>query len=66
MKRRQGRPFLSWAKEINTHAVKINADIMIPMAIPAFGGMVVAAITYFITPVLYSLRAETKLKHKKA
>ncbi|RJE70441.1 efflux RND transporter permease subunit [Reichenbachiella sp. MSK19-1] len=39
-----------------------GSDIMIPMAIPAFGGMLVAAITYFITPVLYSWREERKLK----
>jgi Cu(I)/Ag(I) efflux system membrane protein CusA/SilA len=39
-----------------------GADIMIPMAIPAFGGMIVASITYFITPVLYSMREENKLK----
>jgi Cu(I)/Ag(I) efflux system membrane protein CusA/SilA len=41
-----------------------GADIMIPMAIPAFGGMVVASVTYFITPVLYSMREERKLKKK--
>lgn len=35
-----------------------GADIMIPMAIPAFGGMIVASITYFIVPVLYSMREE--------
>ncbi len=39
-----------------------GADIMIPMAIPAFGGMVVASVTYFIVPVLYSFREERKLK----
>jgi Cu(I)/Ag(I) efflux system membrane protein CusA/SilA len=39
-----------------------GADIMIPMAIPAFGGMIVAAVTYFITPVLYSWREEQKFK----
>lgn len=39
-----------------------GADIMIPMAVPAFGGMIVAAITYFITPVLYCMREERKLK----
>lgn len=39
-----------------------GADIMIPMAIPAFGGMIVASITFFITPVLYSLREERKLR----
>ena len=41
-----------------------GADIMIPMAIPAFGGMIVASITYFITPVLYSMREEYQLKKK--
>ena len=39
-----------------------GSDIMIPMAIPAVGGMLVAAITYFIVPVLYSIREERKLK----
>jgi len=39
-----------------------GSDIMIPMAIPAFGGMIVAAITYFIVPVLYSFREERKFK----
>ena len=40
-----------------------GADIMIPMAIPAFGGMIFAAVTYFIVPVLYSMREERKLKN---
>lgn len=39
-----------------------GSDIMIPMAIPAFGGMLMAAITYFIVPVLYSSREEIKIK----
>lgn len=39
-----------------------GSDIMIPMAIPAFGGMFVALITLFIVPVLYSWREELKLK----
>ncbi|MEO9475068.1 MAG: efflux RND transporter permease subunit [Cyclobacteriaceae bacterium] len=38
-----------------------GSDIMIPMAIPAFGGMAVAAITYFVVPVLYCMREERKL-----
>ena len=38
-----------------------GADIMIPMAIPAFGGMLLASITYFIVPVLYCWREEYKL-----
>ena len=40
-----------------------GSDIMIPMAIPAFGGMIVAAITYFIVPVLYSIREERRFKN---
>lgn len=39
-----------------------GSDIMIPMAIPAFGGMAFASITYFIVPVLYAIREERKLK----
>ncbi len=42
-----------------------GSDIMIPMAIPAFGGMLVAAITYFIVPVLYSMREELKLNKEE-
>lgn len=38
-----------------------GSDIMIPMAIPAFGGMLFAAITYFIVPVLYCYREERKI-----
>jgi Cu(I)/Ag(I) efflux system membrane protein CusA/SilA len=39
-----------------------GADIMIPMAIPSFGGMVVALITLFIVPVLYSWWQERKVE----
>lgn len=39
-----------------------GADIMIPMAIPSFGGMAVALISIFVVPVLYSFREERKLK----
>ena len=42
-----------------------GADIMIPMAIPAFGGMIFAAVTYFIVPVLYASREERKFKRSK-
>lgn len=41
-----------------------GADIMVPMAIPAFGGMIIACVSYFIVPVLYSYREERKLKTK--
>ncbi len=39
-----------------------GSDIMIPMAIPSFGGMLIALITLFIVPVLYSWKAEIQLK----
>ncbi|MEP3387218.1 MAG: efflux RND transporter permease subunit, partial [Reichenbachiella sp.] len=39
-----------------------GSDIMIPMAIPSFGGMAVSLVSIFIVPVLYSLREERKLK----
>ncbi len=39
-----------------------GSDIMIPMAIPSFGGMLIALITLFVVPVLYSWKAELKVK----
>ncbi|CAL2103080.1 Cobalt-zinc-cadmium resistance protein CzcA; Cation efflux system protein CusA [Tenacibaculum sp. 190130A14a] len=42
-----------------------GSDIMIPMAIPAFGGMIIDITSYFIVPVLYSLREEFLLKRSK-
>ena len=39
-----------------------GSDIMIPMAIPSFGGMLIALITLFVVPVLYSFKAELQLK----
>ena len=39
-----------------------GSDIMIPMAIPSFGGMLVALITLFVVPVLFSLKNEMKIK----
>lgn len=41
-----------------------GADIMIPMAIPAFGGMIMTCITFYIVPVLYSIRKERQLKKR--
>jgi Cu(I)/Ag(I) efflux system membrane protein CusA/SilA len=35
-----------------------GSDIMIPMAIPIFGGMIIDITSYFIVPVLYSWRKE--------
>ncbi len=39
-----------------------GSDIMIPMAIPSFGGMFIALITLFVVPVLYSWYQEIQLK----
>jgi Cu(I)/Ag(I) efflux system membrane protein CusA/SilA len=39
-----------------------GSDIMIPMAIPSFGGMLIALITLFVVPVLYSWKKELELK----
>ena len=41
-----------------------GSDIMIPMAIPSFGGMLIALITLFVVPVLFSWRKEAKIKNK--
>jgi len=41
-----------------------GSDIMIPMAIPSFGGMLVALITLFVVPVLFSWSKEIKIKMK--
>ena len=39
-----------------------GSDIMIPMAIPSFGGMLIALITLFVVPVLFSMKKELQLK----
>jgi Cu(I)/Ag(I) efflux system membrane protein CusA/SilA len=39
-----------------------GSDIMIPMAIPTFGGMTVALISLFIVPVLFGKYKEWELK----
>jgi Cu(I)/Ag(I) efflux system membrane protein CusA/SilA len=43
-----------------------GADIMIPMAIPSFGGMAISLITVFLVPVLYSMGKESKLKRRQS
>jgi len=42
-----------------------GSDIMVPMAIPAFGGMLVAILTIFIVPSIYCGIEETKLRLTK-
>lgn len=39
-----------------------GSDIMIPMAIPAFGGMTVALVSLFIVPVLYGKLMEYQIR----
>jgi copper/silver efflux system protein len=39
-----------------------GSDIMVPMAIPSFGGMTVAIITVFVVPVLYCALYEWRWK----
>ncbi|CAL66302.1 efflux RND transporter permease subunit [Christiangramia forsetii] len=41
-----------------------GSDIMIPMAIPSFGGMLIALMTLFVVPVLFSWKKEFALKRK--
>ncbi|QHI35636.1 Cation efflux system protein CusA [Kordia antarctica] len=42
-----------------------GSDIMIPMSIPIFGGMIIDITSYFIVPVLYSWRKEFKVRRVK-
>ncbi len=42
-----------------------GSDIMIPMAIPIFGGMIIDITSYFIVPVLFSWKKELQLKRKE-
>jgi len=39
-----------------------GSDVMIPMAIPSFGGMTLAVVTVFVVPVLYCLIEEFRCK----
>ena len=41
-----------------------GSDIMVPMAIPLFGGMTIAVLTMFVVPVLYSMWQEGKIKRE--
>ena len=38
-----------------------GADILVPLALPALGGMTIELITLFIVPVLYSAMEEARL-----
>jgi len=41
-----------------------GSDIMVPMAIPSFGGMSIALLTVFVVPVLYCWREEFQLNKR--
>jgi Cu(I)/Ag(I) efflux system membrane protein CusA/SilA len=41
-----------------------GADVMVPMALPSFGGMCVDIITIFVVPTIYCLVKETEFKMK--
>ncbi len=41
-----------------------GSDIMVPMAIPSFGGMTIQILTVLVVPVLYCLVKELRLKFK--
>ena len=38
-----------------------GSDVMVPMAIPSFGGMLVVLISIFVVPILYCAIKEFKL-----
>ncbi len=42
-----------------------GSDVMVPMAIPSFGGMLVEVVTMLVVPVLFCWIAEVKLKPKQ-
>jgi len=39
-----------------------GSDIMLPMAIPSFGGMLVSIITMFTVPIFYAIWKESRFK----
>ena len=41
-----------------------GSDVMVPMALPLFGGMLVATITIFVVPTIYCLEKEIMLNKK--
>ena len=42
-----------------------GSDIMIPMAIPSMGGMLVVLVTLFVVPVLFAWKAQLTLTDEK-
>jgi Cu(I)/Ag(I) efflux system membrane protein CusA/SilA len=42
-----------------------GADIMVPMAIPTFGGMIIQVMTIFVVPLFQALWRENAIKYKR-
>jgi len=42
-----------------------GSDIMGPMAIPLFGGMLIEILTMFIMPVLFCMWKEREVEHRR-
>jgi Cu(I)/Ag(I) efflux system membrane protein CusA/SilA len=42
-----------------------GADIMVPMAIPTFGGMIIQVMTIFVVPLFQSMWREWAVTHQK-
>jgi len=42
-----------------------GADIMVPMAIPAFGGMIIQVMTIFVVPLLQAIWRERVVRKTK-
>ena len=42
-----------------------GADIMVPMAIPAFGGMIIQVMTVFVVPLFQAMWRERDVNHKQ-
>lgn len=43
-----------------------GADVMVPMALPVFGGMIIALVTLFVVPVLYCWVEELRVAPRRA
>ena len=43
-----------------------GADVMVPMSIPTFGGMMIQTMTMFVVPVLQCWWRENALKKKQS
>ena len=43
-----------------------GSDVMVPMAIPSFGGMLIEVVTMLVVPVLFCWIEETKLKMRNS